>query len=74
MFSERNKNGDSLSPADQYYKKCPLQNALYIDNYVYMCECITYMSLYTCGERDLSKHLYIHMYIFCMYVCVCVYT
>ena len=30
MFSERNKNGDSLSPADQYYKQCPLQNALYI--------------------------------------------
>lgn len=73
MFSERNKNGDSLSPADQYYKQCPLQNALYIDNYVYMCKCITYMSPYTCRERDLSKHLFTYVYILYVCMCVCVY-
>lgn len=71
MFSERNKNGDSLSPADQYYKKCPLQKC-FIWRQLYVYVYIIYTSC-THVERDLSKHyIYICIYFVCMYVCVCI--
>ena len=55
---QRDKNRDNLSPADQYYKKCPPQNVLYMCVCVCVCVhvCNTYLFLCVCVERDLSKH------------------
>ena len=66
-----------MSPADQYYKKCSLQNALYIHNicvYVQVYSIYLFLHVYTCVEKEIYPNTYkkIHIYVYILYVCVCV--